>query len=87
MWNSDIEQLIGGKLASEEGKEEKDEGNIKSRTTLLPALEGISYAKKYLMRFDCNDYVITVPSSVESEVYRVYQKAKKQPTLIDMWRK
>jgi hypothetical protein len=40
------------------------------------------------MKFDINDNMMAVLSSIENKVYRVQQKAKKQQlTLKDMWQK
>jgi hypothetical protein len=44
--------------------------------------------RKYLMKFDVNDNTMAALSSIENEVYRVQQKAKKQQlNLMDMWKK
>jgi hypothetical protein len=54
----------------------------------LSALEGIDTVRKYLMMFDVGDNTMAALSSIENEVYRVQQKAKKQQlTLLDMWKK
>jgi hypothetical protein len=40
------------------------------------------------MKFDVDDNTMAAPSSIENEVYRVHQKAKKQQlTSMDMWKK
>jgi hypothetical protein len=69
-------------------EEEDDGGKSEPPATFLSALEGIDTVRKYLMKFDVNDNTMAALSSLENEVYRVQQKAKKQQlTLIDMWKK
>jgi hypothetical protein len=54
----------------------------------LSALEATDTVTKYLMKFDVDDNTMAALSSIENEVYRVQQKAKKQQlTLMDMWKK
>jgi hypothetical protein len=50
--------------------------------TFLSALEGINTVRKYLMKFDVDDNTTAALSSIENEVYRIQQKAKKQHNLI-----
>jgi hypothetical protein len=69
-------------------EEEGDGGKSEPPATFLSALEGIDTVRKYLMKFDVNDNMMAALSSIENEVYKVQQKAKKQQlTLMDMWKK
>jgi hypothetical protein len=56
-------------------------------SNFLSVLEGINTVRKYLFKFDVDDNMMAAHSSIENEVYRVQQKAKKQQlTLMDMWK-
>jgi hypothetical protein len=81
-----LEQMMDEKFTSgvSEEEEEEDDGG-KSEP---PALDGIDTVRKYLMKFDVDDNTMAALSSIENEVYRVQQKAKKQKlTLMYMWKK
>jgi hypothetical protein len=71
-----------------EEEEEDNAGKSEPPATFLSAMEGIDTVRKYFMKFDVNDNTMAALSSIENEVYRVQQKAKKQQlTLMDMWKK
>jgi hypothetical protein len=83
-----LEQMIDEKLTCGVSKEEDDGGKGEPPATFLCALEGIDTVRKYLMKFDVDDNTMASLSSIENEVYRFQQKAKKQQlTLMDMWKK
>jgi hypothetical protein len=85
-----LEQVMDEKFTSgvSEEEEEVDGGKSEPPATFLSALEGIDTVRKYLMKFDVNDNMMAALSSIENEVFRVQQKAKKQQlTLMDMWKK
>jgi hypothetical protein len=82
--------MMDEKFASvvSEEEDEDDVGKSEPPATFLSALEGIDTVRKYLMKFDANDNTIAALSSIENEVYRVQQKAKKQHlTSMAMWKK
>jgi hypothetical protein len=82
------EEFTSGVSVEAEGEEEDDVAKCEPQAAFLSALEGIDTVRKYLMKFDVHDNTMAALSSIQNEVYRVQQKAKKQQlTLMDMRKK
>jgi hypothetical protein len=83
-----LEQMVYEKFSSDVSEgEEEDGGKGEHPATFSSALEGMDTMRKYLLKFYADNTMADF-TSIENEVYRIQQKAKKQQlTLMNMWKK